>query len=119
MRNLRKADDTLKIADKPVGVTYKKVVVNHSFGVFNLSDEAWIAYAKEKPSDLNSISFRTDLDLVRIVEQLGERANGQTAFGLKNDLKIIEIPEGIKVKIESYDGNEWVAEEHRVWGKNI
>ena len=100
-------------------ILYRKVVINHSFGEFNLSDEAWTAFAKEKPSDLSSISFRTDPDLVRVVEQLGERANWDSVLGLKNDLKIIEVPEGIPIKIESYDGNEWVAEEHRVWGKVI
>ena len=54
-----------------------------------------------------------------MVEQLGERANGRSQFSLETELEIVEVPKGIPIRIESYDGNEWVAEEHRVWGKNI
>lgn len=54
-----------------------------------------------------------------MVEQLGESANGQSGFGVKSELEIVEVPRGITVRIESYDGNEWVAEDHRVWGKNF
>ncbi|AFM40987.1 hypothetical protein Desaci_2012 [Desulfosporosinus acidiphilus SJ4] len=95
-----------------------KIVIDRSYANFSLSEEAWTAYGKERPKDLNSIVFRSDPDLIRVVEQLGERANGQSQFGPKNKLEIVEVPDEIPVRIESYDGNEWVAEEHRVWGKD-
>ena len=53
---------------------------------------------------------RDDPDLIRVVEELGEEANGHYA-----SLKIIEIPSDVKWIIEEYDGSEWVAEEHRTW----
>ena len=53
---------------------------------------------------------RDDPDLIRVVEELGEEANGHNA-----SLKIIEIPSDVKWIIEEYDGSEWVAEEHRTW----
>lgn len=48
--------------------------------------------------------------LVRVVEELGEKANGICAT-----LKVIEIPDDVEYTIEEYDGNEHVAEVHRTW----
>jgi hypothetical protein len=48
--------------------------------------------------------------IVRLVEELGEKANGQFAR-----LKVIEIPDGTPYTIEEYDGIEHVAEVHRTW----
>ena len=53
---------------------------------------------------------RADPDLISVIEELGEEANGHYA-----SLKIIEIPSDVKWTIEEYDGLEWVAEEHRTW----
>lgn len=53
---------------------------------------------------------RDDLDLIAVVEELGEKANGDHA-----ELKIVEIPDDVDWIIEEYDGNEWVAEKHRIW----
>lgn len=53
---------------------------------------------------------RSDPDLVAVVEELGEAANGRHA-----ELKVVEIPDGIEYGIEEYDGIEWVAEKHRTW----
>ena len=67
------------------------------------------------PSD-NDIYFsdyeidRTDKDLIKVVEKLGKKANGQCA-----DLKIVEVPDDINYEIEEYDGNEWIAEHHNTW----
>jgi len=53
--------------------------------------------------------------LIDLVEEatrkdtLGE-INGQCA-----SLKVVEIPDDVDYEIEEYDGNEWVAEKHRVW----
>lgn len=54
---------------------------------------------------------RDDPDLVAVVRNLGDEANGPHAT-----LKIVEVPDGIDWQIEEYDGLEWVAERHRTWG---
>lgn len=94
-----------------------KIVIDHSYADFSLSEEAWEAYGKEKPRDLNDIVFRSDPELIRVVEQLGERANGRSFWGQIAELEIIEVPDGVPIQIESYDWNEWIAEKHRIWGK--
>lgn len=48
--------------------------------------------------------------VVRVVEELGEKANGRCA-----DLRVVEIPDGTDYTIEEYDGNEHIAEAHRTW----
>lgn len=53
---------------------------------------------------------RTDADLIAVVEELGEKANGACA-----SLRVVEVPDGIRWEIEEYDGNEHVAEVHRTW----
>jgi len=54
---------------------------------------------------------RTDADLIRVIRELGEEANGHCA-----ELEIIEIPDGIEYNIDEYDGVESVHEVHRSWG---
>ena len=101
-----------------------KIVINKVHGGFNLSKEAqdYIVKAKNinpgKWSKLhghytNFSHFdleRDDPDLVAAVESLGTKAN--TIF---SSLKVVEIPNDVKWKIEEYDGVEWVAEVHRTW----
>lgn len=53
---------------------------------------------------------RSDPDLIRIVEELGDAANGAAA-----ELAIVEIPDGTDYVVEEYDGTEWIAETHRTW----
>jgi hypothetical protein len=53
---------------------------------------------------------RNDPILVRVVQEMGEKANGRNA-----KLKIVDIPLDIQWTIEDYDGSEWVAEKHRTW----
>lgn len=53
---------------------------------------------------------RTDADLIAIVEELGEKANGDFA-----SLKIIDIPDDIEWEIDDYDGIETIHEVHRSW----
>lgn len=48
--------------------------------------------------------------LLRVVEELGEAANGQFA-----KLRIVEIPADVEYTIEEYDGLEHIAEAHRTW----
>lgn len=54
---------------------------------------------------------RTDPDLIAVVEELGEEANGDCA-----ELSVIEIPDDVEYDINDYDGIESVHEIHRVWG---
>ena len=53
---------------------------------------------------------RDDEYLVKVVEKLGKKANGECA-----KLKIIEIPDYVKWEIEDEDGLETVEEQHRRW----
>ena len=89
-----------------------KIVINTCYGGFGLSEKAFEIY---KNLSGNQIDYsrdieRTDKDLVKVVEQLGVEAHGQSAR-----LKVIEIPDDVEYYIEEYDGNEHVAEKHRTW----
>jgi hypothetical protein len=53
---------------------------------------------------------RDDPLLVRVVEELGDKANGRCA-----QLRVVEIPSDVEFVIEEYDGNEHVAEAHQTW----
>jgi hypothetical protein len=122
-----------------------KIVINSCFGGFGLSPDAVRRYAELKgyhivesveegswrmifihPTYSGSyedmtedekeglISYynipRDDLALIQVVEEMGEPASGRFA-----ELKVIEIPDDVDWIIQEYDGNEWVAENHRTW----
>lgn len=111
-----------------------KIVINSCYGGFSLSEEAielyltkkGLEFSKEKSEFFSLVGYnyvvkdqehwydrdieRNDSVLVEVVEVLGEKANGRCA-----DLKVVEIPDGVEWQVEEYDGNEWVAEVHRVW----
>ena len=109
-----------------------KVVINADYGGFSLSNEAIELYAQYKGLSLrredslvdsSSVTYydgeewfndreiqRSDLTLIRVVEELGEKANGFCAT-----LKIVTIPVDVQWEIGEYDGNEWVAEKARKW----
>lgn len=53
---------------------------------------------------------RDDPDLIKVIEELGEKANGNFS-----DIEIVDIPADIDWEIEEYDGQEWVSEVHRRW----
>lgn len=53
---------------------------------------------------------RNDRDLVKVVEELGDAANGGCA-----SLSVVEIPDGVDWEIDEYDGVEHIAEKHRTW----
>ena len=113
-----------------------KIVINSSFGAFSLSEEAHILYAKLKgykliidgnkdfctfykneESEENIIDDwtfdRSDPDLVKVVETLGEKSG----HGKNCKLKVVEIPDDIEWYIDSREqgGGEFIAEEHRTW----
>ena len=99
-----------------------KVVINTCYGGFSISEEAfkllnlkWTGYGiiYNKTFDIyskNDYEYRTYPPLVKILEELGERANGKVA-----KLKIVEIPDNVDWYIDDYDGIETVHEEHRLW----
>lgn len=114
-----------------------KIVYNNCFGGFGLSDEAFeklldlkgIAWSKEEttfgssqyhnlseeePEYLYRYRFyedRSDPDLVKVVEELGSKANNSFS-----ELVIYDVPEGSRYRIEEYDGNESVMkEEEYAW----
>lgn len=113
-----------------------KIVINTKYGGFGLSQEAVLLYGDKKSLNiiakqdekiktithyyLNEVKEengfgeweieRNDPVLVEVVEQLGDLANGHYS-----KLKVVEIPDDVKWTIEEYDGNEWVAEQHRKW----
>lgn len=116
-----------------------KIVINRDYGGFGLSDEAFekllkrkgIAFEKiqgdkydivhyyarghanEEEHYLSPYEFygdRADADLIAVVEEMGEKAQGKYA-----SLRIVEIPDDVKWQVEEYDGMEHIAEKHRTW----
>jgi hypothetical protein len=106
-----------------------KVVINADYGGFSLSDEAIELYAKYKGINFTkeetshgSIYYegdewfndrdinRSDTQLVRVVQELGEKANGFCA-----KLKIVNIPVDVQWEVVEYDGLEHIAEKARKW----
>lgn len=53
---------------------------------------------------------RSDPDLIAVIEELGDAANG-----FASELTIVEIPDDVEWHIHEYDGLEHVAENHRTW----
>lgn len=86
----------------------RKIVINACFGGFELSEKA-VSLLGESYAYEWDIQ-RDDPELVRVVEALGEEANGECA-----QLKVIQIPEDVAWEIKEYDGSEHVAEKHRTW----
>lgn len=92
----------------------RRVVINNCYGGFGLSYEAVDMY-KEMAGLTENDFCHTDIErddpyLVEVVKRLGAKANGAHA-----SLKIVEIPADVSWHIAEYDGNEWVAEDHRTW----
>lgn len=53
---------------------------------------------------------RNDPRLIKVIEELGEKANGSCA-----KIRMVEIPDGVDYEIAEYDGMEHIAETHRTW----
>ena len=89
-----------------------KIVINACYGGFGLSPKASELLNKKKNLKKGDKGYtdpehgslyhipRYDKHLVQVVEELGEKANGQFA-----DLVIVEA-EGYQYRVEEYDGNE-------------
>lgn len=54
--------------------------------------------------------IRAHPDIIEVVEKLGDKANTSVS-----KLKIVEIPDDVDWEIKEYDGEEWIAEKHKVW----
>ena len=89
-----------------------KVVINRCFGGFSISQKGIELYNKITGKNQTSqYRFeRTDPDLIRVIEQLGDEADGSCAR-----LDIVDIPDGINWEIDDYDGKESIHEVHRSW----
>lgn len=112
-----------------------KVVINDCYGGFSISDAACLRLRelgnqcakdevmvgeKYKDSSVVRDAFtrdsncrdikRDDPQLIQVIGELGEKANGRCA-----ELKVIEIPDGIQWEVDEYDGLEKIVESHRSW----
>lgn len=108
-----------------------KIIVNDCKGEFDFSYDALEEYAyrtdnifwtvlprfdrywvkRKEGGTVKNSELRADEVMVKVVEDLGERANSE-----RSSLKIIEIPDDVDWVIEERNGYEWVAERHRTWG---
>ena len=95
-----------------------KIVINSCHGGFSLSEKAQKLFCqysmiewKDWQEDWSYYDIeRNDQYLVRVIEELGDDANGRFS-----ELKVVNIPDEVEWQIEEYDGLEWVEEKHRIW----
>ena len=81
-----------------------KLVINADFGGFGLSEKAKELYEKLSGEKFNYRTVsRTDSSLIKVVEELGEEANGDFS-----ELEVVEIPDGAFYYINEFDGAEEV-----------
>ena len=89
-----------------------KIVINRCFGGFGLSKKAYKRLT-ELGIPVNSVwnqAGRSNKLLIQVIEELGKEADGSFA-----KLKIVEVPDDVKWRIQEYDGIEWIAERYRTW----
>ena len=92
----------------------RRVAINTCYGGFSLSKRAFEEY--KKLTGITATDFyesdisRDDPYLISVIKSLGMAANGAHA-----NIKVVEIPADVDWHIAEYDGNEWVAENHRTW----
>ena len=99
-----------------------KVVINTCYGRFSVSKKIfeslnlhWLGYGylSNEIFNINSdkyYEYRAYPPLVKLVEELGDSANGDYA-----KLKVVEIPDGINWYLDTNDGIESIHEYHRSW----
>ena len=104
---------TIEEAEKAY-IWYAYSVPNPEDYRLNERDEDGLYKSANERAEKISLCFRdldrTDKELIKVVEELKNKANGSFA-----KLKVVTIPDGIKWEIEEYDGNEWISEIHRIW----
>ncbi len=77
---------------------------------YKLANNYTVLYKKGKAYSLKYNADRSNLDLIKVIKKLRKKANDTYA-----KIKIVTIPDGVKWKIEEYDGVEWISELHRTW----
>lgn len=107
----------------------KKIVINKSYGGFELSNEVFERYLELKGISYNKaqeycgvyyynkdndfLSYhsikRDDPVLVQVVHEFKEKSCDCS------NLAIVEIPDDIDYYIDNYDGIESIHETHRIW----
>lgn len=93
------------------GIEYEKVPAKRiGLGKFDYYAKGHVGEDEHYLWDNDFCQDRSDADLVAVVEQLGEKADGWAA-----ELVIVEVPDDVKWHIHEYDGSEHVAEDHRTW----
>ena len=90
----------------------RKIVYNACYGGFGLSDEAEELLKERTGKNLDEIE-RHDPELVKVVEELGDRVNDKFS-----KLAIWEIPDDETYIIREYDGYEYIVTRSEVdkWG---
>lgn len=98
-----------------------KVVINRSYGIYGLSEEAIKYLTKTYNLSYHEIEYgcgyfdedlpRSDPRLIECIEKIGVKE----ASGLYAKLKIVEVPDDVQWIIDDYDGMEVVEEVHRSW----
>lgn len=82
-----------------------KIVINDCYGGFGLSEKALEMLEVGNDYEYDADAKRTDAELVKVVEELGEEANGDFA-----ELTVVEIPdEATDFEINEYDGAESIT----------
>jgi len=106
------SDEALELLLQKKGIEYESQPRKVSFGC-----EVYEYYVKGHLGDgnylISSYDFggeRSDPDLVAVVEEMGDQANG-----FASELRVVEIPDDVQWYIHEYDGLEHVAEIHRIW----
>jgi hypothetical protein len=95
----------------------QRIVINRCYGGFGLSNLAAKRYRELAWIPEEELFWTYDIPrdskiLLQVIDELGvEKASGPHA-----ELKVIEVPDGVKWHIGEYDGMEWIAENHRQWG---
>jgi hypothetical protein len=95
----------------------QRIVINRCYGGFGLSDLATQRYRELAWIPEEELFWTYDIPrdgaiLLQVIDELG----AQESSGPHAELKVIEVPEGVKWHIGEYDGMEWIAEDHRQWG---
>ena len=98
----------------------QRIVINRCYGGFGLSNLAVKRYRELAWIPEEELFWTYDIPrdsaiLLQVIDELGlEKASGPHA-----ELKVIEVPEGVKWHIADFDGMEHIAEDHRQWGLDV
>ena len=107
-RLARELDSYLNRPPTDPDATCLKAVINNTFGGFGLSDEARRRLRESGVFEDDGYDIaRNNSALVRIVEELGERANERYA-----ELLVVKLKPNRRYLVSEYDGMETLREYH-------